>query len=182
MKYTRLLLVLASCALYAGCERGQTPPPFSTQQAPEVVVSYPVVKEVTDYEDFPGRVEAINAVDVRARVTGYLQNMHFKEGSEVKKGELLFREGDYGSTAFYILEGQIDIFISSPRAHVNTQKGASNLLNILQNKLVGRREQQPGRDAAAVRRAYVERAQAREALAAEVQIVEAGELARAATA
>ena len=59
----------------------------------------------------------------------------------VKKGELLFREGDYGSTAFYILEGQIDIFISSPRAHVNTQKGASNLLNILQNKLVGRREQ-----------------------------------------
>jgi len=90
MKYTRLLLVLASCALYAGCERGQTPPPFSTQQAPEVVVSYPVVKEVTDYEDFPGRVEAINAVDVRARVTGYLQNMHFKEGSEVKKGELLF--------------------------------------------------------------------------------------------
>jgi CRP-like cAMP-binding protein/succinate dehydrogenase/fumarate reductase-like Fe-S protein len=60
---------------------------------------------------------------------------------KIKKGELLFREGDYGSTAFYILEGQIDIFISSPRAHVNTQKGASRLFNILQNKLVGRREQ-----------------------------------------
>jgi RND family efflux transporter MFP subunit len=90
MKYTRPLLVLASCVLYAGCERGQTPPPFAQQQAPEVVVSYPVVKEVTDYEDFPGRVEAINAVDVRARVTGYLQSMHFKEGSEVKKGDLLF--------------------------------------------------------------------------------------------
>ncbi|HLQ51248.1 MAG TPA: cyclic nucleotide-binding domain-containing protein [Terriglobales bacterium] len=60
---------------------------------------------------------------------------------KIKKGELLFREGDYGSTAFYILEGQIDIFISSPRAHVNTQKGTSRLFNILQNKLVGRREQ-----------------------------------------
>ncbi len=60
---------------------------------------------------------------------------------KIKKGELLFREGDYGSTAFYILEGQIDIFISSPRAHVNTQKGPSRLFNILQNKLVGRREQ-----------------------------------------
>ena len=58
----------------------------------------------------------------------------------VKKGELLFREGDYGSTAYYILEGQIDIFISSPRAHVNSEKGPSALFNILENKLVGRRE------------------------------------------
>jgi RND family efflux transporter MFP subunit len=76
--------------LYAGCERGETPPPFAMQQTPEVVVSQPVTREVTDYEDFPGRVEAMNAVDVRARVTGYLQNMHFKEGTEVKKGDLLF--------------------------------------------------------------------------------------------
>ncbi|HEV3118628.1 MAG TPA: efflux RND transporter periplasmic adaptor subunit [Gemmataceae bacterium] len=90
MRYTRPFLVLASCLLYAGCERGETPPPFAMQQTPEVVVSQPVTREVTDYEDFPGRVEAMNAVDVRARVTGYLQNMHFKEGTEVKKGDLLF--------------------------------------------------------------------------------------------
>ncbi|HEY6306912.1 MAG TPA: cyclic nucleotide-binding domain-containing protein [Candidatus Angelobacter sp.] len=58
----------------------------------------------------------------------------------VKKGEILFREGEYGSTAFYILEGQMDVFISSPRAHVNTEKGSSGLFNILKNKLVGRKE------------------------------------------
>src|SRR5262245_39971790 len=58
----------------------------------------------------------------------------------VKKGEVLFREGEYGSTAFYILEGKMDVFIASPRAHVNTEKGSSGLFNILINKLVGRQE------------------------------------------
>ncbi|HZS27056.1 MAG TPA: cyclic nucleotide-binding domain-containing protein, partial [Candidatus Angelobacter sp.] len=58
----------------------------------------------------------------------------------VRKGEILFREGEYGSTAFYILEGQMDIFISSPRAHVNTERGVTGLFNVLQSKLVGRKE------------------------------------------
>jgi multidrug efflux system membrane fusion protein len=46
--------------------------------------------EVTDYIDYTGRVDAVNAVDVRARVTGYLEKMPFKEGDEVEKGALLF--------------------------------------------------------------------------------------------
>jgi len=58
----------------------------------------------------------------------------------VKKGDVLFREGDYGSTAFYILEGKVDIFISSPRAHVDTENQGRGLLNVLKSKLVGRRE------------------------------------------
>jgi multidrug efflux system membrane fusion protein len=53
-------------------------------------VSKPVQREVTDYVDFTGRTNAIEAVDVRPRVTGYLMQMPFKEGSEVKKGDLLF--------------------------------------------------------------------------------------------
>jgi len=58
----------------------------------------------------------------------------------IKQGEVLFREGEYGSTAFYILEGKIDVFIASPRAHVNTEKGKRGLFSILKNKLVGRQE------------------------------------------
>jgi RND family efflux transporter MFP subunit len=57
---------------------------------PEVLVALPTLKEVTDYEDFPGRTAAVNAIDVRARVTGYLDKMNFKEGAEVKQGEVLF--------------------------------------------------------------------------------------------
>jgi RND family efflux transporter MFP subunit len=56
----------------------------------EVSVSKPETREVTDYEDFPGRIEAVDSVEVRARVSGYLEKVHFKEGAMVKKGDLLF--------------------------------------------------------------------------------------------
>jgi multidrug efflux system membrane fusion protein len=49
-----------------------------------------VQRTVTDYADFTGRVNAVESVDVRARVSGYLVQMPFKEGDEVKKGNLLF--------------------------------------------------------------------------------------------
>jgi RND family efflux transporter MFP subunit len=50
----------------------------------------PVVREVTDYEVFAGRVEAVNRVDVRARVTGYLLKATFQDGADVKQGDVLF--------------------------------------------------------------------------------------------
>lgn len=57
---------------------------------PEVIVAEPVIREITDYEDFSGRTEAINSIEVRARVTGYLDKVRFTEGMEVKKGDPLF--------------------------------------------------------------------------------------------
>ena len=45
---------------------------------------------VTDYEDFTGQTRAVKSVDVRARVSGYLEKVRFKEGTEVKEGEKLF--------------------------------------------------------------------------------------------
>ena len=57
---------------------------------PEVTVSRPLAREVTDYEDFTGRTEAVQAVDLRARVTGYIVKVHVKEGGDVKQGDLLF--------------------------------------------------------------------------------------------
>jgi multidrug efflux system membrane fusion protein len=57
---------------------------------PEVAVVKPPVRQVADQEEFTGRTEAASAVDVRARVTGRLDKVHFKDGSEVKEGELLF--------------------------------------------------------------------------------------------
>ena len=60
---------------------------------PETLVvptSQPVKREVTDYVDFTGRTDAVESVDIRPRVTGYLVDMPFKEGAEVKTGDLLF--------------------------------------------------------------------------------------------
>ena len=57
---------------------------------PVVPVSHPIQRVVTDYVDFTGRTDAVQSVNIVARVTGYLVQMPFKEGSEVKAGDLLF--------------------------------------------------------------------------------------------
>ncbi len=81
-------LCLLAAALLSGC--GQTAPPQSAPSPTVVPVSRPVERTVTDYVDFTGRTDAVEAVGVRARVTGYLVQIAFKEGAEVKKDQLLF--------------------------------------------------------------------------------------------
>jgi multidrug efflux system membrane fusion protein len=71
-----------------GCH--QQPPQAGPSQAAAIPVARPEKRDVTDYVDYTGRVAAVNAVDARARVTGYLVQAPFKEGAEVKKGDLLF--------------------------------------------------------------------------------------------
>src|SRR5205085_11557247 len=85
-----LPLLLFPCAVLLGCNRpnGQQGP---GNKAPDVLVSVPVSDTVTDYEDFPGRTEAVYSIELRARVTGYLDKANFKEGADVRKGEVLVR-------------------------------------------------------------------------------------------
>jgi RND family efflux transporter MFP subunit len=82
------VLVLGFCLGLAGC----APPPSGVPAAAPipVTVSYPVERDVTDFADFTGRVAAVDAVEVRARVWGYLDRVHFKEGALVQKGDVLF--------------------------------------------------------------------------------------------
>ena len=83
--------LLSACGLLAltvGCEReAPTPTP---KHDPEVLVTTPVEGIVTDYEEFTGRTEALESVEVRARVTGYLQKILFEDGAEVEPGTPLF--------------------------------------------------------------------------------------------
>jgi len=65
-------------------------PAGSADAVPEVKVVAVVSREVTDFADSTGRTEAAQSVEVRARVTGYLAKVDFKDGSEVKKGDILF--------------------------------------------------------------------------------------------
>ncbi len=84
-----LFLFLLSSPWAGGCARTQAEPQMAPP-VPEVMVSLPIAREVSDYEDFPGRTEAVNSIEIRARVSGYLDKVHFKEGADVKKGDLLF--------------------------------------------------------------------------------------------
>jgi len=84
----RLFVVpLALATLVASCGERQPqggPPP------PAVTVATPVKRTVFDYDEYVGRFTAINSVEVRARVSGYLDMLHFKDGQLVKQGDLLF--------------------------------------------------------------------------------------------
>jgi RND family efflux transporter MFP subunit len=80
-------------ALLAGCgessktqaqQGGAAPPP------PQVSVSKPVQKQVTEHDEYVGRFVAFDYVEVRARVSGYLEKIHFKDGQLVKQGDALF--------------------------------------------------------------------------------------------
>src|SRR5438132_7663485 len=81
-------LVLGFCLGLTGCARAPSEAP--TAAPIPVTVSYPVEHYVTDYADFTARIAAVDAVEVRAHVWGYLDKVNFKEGALVKKGDVLF--------------------------------------------------------------------------------------------
>src|SRR5262245_59763469 len=80
-------LALAGLML-TGCEAAT--PPLAPSEPPVVTVSQPLEKEITDYDQYTGRLEAAETVEVRARVRGELIGIHFKDGAIVKEGQLLF--------------------------------------------------------------------------------------------
>jgi RND family efflux transporter MFP subunit len=77
-----LLLLMTACA--------QQQPTAAPPPPPKVTVSQPLHREVVEWEEYTGRLEAVESVEVRARVNGYLQSIHFKNGATVKQGDLLF--------------------------------------------------------------------------------------------
>lgn len=80
------LLALAVC-LAPGCSK-----PADDVAAPpvSVVVGVPIRKEIVEWDEYVGRLDAVEFVEVRSRVSGYLTSIHFNEGQLVKKGDLLF--------------------------------------------------------------------------------------------
>lgn len=84
----KLAVPLAIATLVASCgerqQQGGSPPPAA------VTVAKPIKRTVFDYDEYVGRFTAINSVEVRARVSGYLDKVHFKDGQLVKQGDLLF--------------------------------------------------------------------------------------------
>lgn len=83
-----LFAVLASFSLTACGESQQqqqaAPPP------PTVTVAIPTRRQIVDYDEYVGRFVAVNSVEIRARVSGYLEKVHFTDGQLVKEGDLLF--------------------------------------------------------------------------------------------
>ena len=82
------LVVGAALLALAGC--GQSDKQASAPPPPSVTVTKPIARTVVDQDEYVGRFVAINSVEVRSRVSGYLSEIHFTDGQMVKKGDLLF--------------------------------------------------------------------------------------------
>jgi RND family efflux transporter MFP subunit len=81
-----LIAVLLS-TIFIGCSEKNE---YVEPPAPQVTVSKPLVQNVTDYLEFTGSTKAIEEIEIRARVKGFLESVHFEDGDFVTKGQLLF--------------------------------------------------------------------------------------------
>ena len=92
MAARRLACILSAApvvaVILAGC--GQAPQPAAAPPPPAVTVAKPAKQTIVDQDEYVGRFVAVNAVEVRARVSGYLEQVHFTDGQVVQQGELLF--------------------------------------------------------------------------------------------
>jgi membrane fusion protein, multidrug efflux system len=82
-----MISLLLMAHVLGGCDSKPTagaPPP------PSVTVARPLEKTITEWDEYTGRFTAVETVEVRARVSGFIDSIHFKEGQVVKQGDLLF--------------------------------------------------------------------------------------------
>ncbi|MEO8367386.1 MAG: efflux RND transporter periplasmic adaptor subunit [Pseudoxanthomonas sp.] len=119
LRTTSLGVLLAlSVAVIAGCSgqaaENSMPPP------PAVSVAPVLVKQISQWDDFSGRVEAVESVDLRPRVSGYIDRVNYQEGQEVRKGEVLFTI-DSRSYRAELARAQADL----ARAHSQAELGRS---------------------------------------------------------
>ena len=83
----RLRCLALVCVVLGGCRSADAP---AVPMPPAVVVASPLVIRLTEWDEYTGRFEATDTVDVRARVDGYLNSIHFRDGAIAKPGDLLF--------------------------------------------------------------------------------------------
>ena len=86
--FFRTLLISSIGTPLFGCKGAS--PPLAATPPPAVSVAPPLEREVLDYEEYTGHIAAVEEVEVRSRVRGYLVKVNFVEGTEVKQGDVLF--------------------------------------------------------------------------------------------
>ena len=128
----RLAVPVSAAALLlatlAGCGEGQQ---HSAQALPAVTVAKPVQRMVVDQDEYVGRFVAVNSVEIRARLSGYLSAIHFTDGEMVKQGDLLFT---IDRRPFQIALEQMRANLAQARANLafteaDLQRGQSLLTN-----------------------------------------------------
>jgi len=90
MKKISIAAIIALLPALAACDQSQSKTQPAAPPPPQVTVAKPISKMIAEQDEYVGRFVAIESVQVRARVSGYLEAIHFQDGQIVKKGDLLF--------------------------------------------------------------------------------------------
>ena len=88
--FATAVFALAILVQLAGCSRGETATPPSAMAPPAVSVATVLSRQIADFDEFTGRFEAVERVEIRPRVSGYIASVNFVQGHEVTRGEVLF--------------------------------------------------------------------------------------------
>jgi len=83
----RLIVLLLLIPGLAACGESQSQPKAATPPPPQVTIAKPVSKMIADQDEYVGRFVAVESVEVRARVPGYLERIHFQGGRMVGAGD-----------------------------------------------------------------------------------------------
>jgi RND family efflux transporter MFP subunit len=126
----RFAALLGACAL-AGCGQSQQ---SAAPPAPTVTVATPTQRTVVDQDEYVGRFMAIDAVEIRSRLSGYLAEIHFTDGQMVRKGDLLFT---LDRRPFQIVLDQMRANLAQARANLAfTEADLERGQKLLQNKTI----------------------------------------------
>lgn len=100
--------------------------PAAAMPAPDVTVAQVVLRPVSDASSFTGRIQAVDSIQIRPRVSGYIDSMHFQEGATVKKGDLLFTidPRPYRAEADRLAANLAQARAEAKNAEANTARGA----------------------------------------------------------
>ena len=134
---TARLAVLPATAMLlvslAGCDRGGQQQ-HAAFPPPTVTVAKPVQRTVVDYDEYVGRFVAVDSVEIRSRLSGYLSAIHFTDGQMVKKGDLLFT---IDRRPFEIALEQMRANLAQARANLSfAQADLQRGQALLQNKTI----------------------------------------------
>lgn len=129
-RMTCVISVMGVWLLLSGCGRKTD----SIAQPPPVTVMRPVMQDITLYEYFTGQVEAIDSVDIRSRVSGYLNQIRFESGSEIRKDDVLF----------IIDQRPFQAKVDQQSANLEQAKAQQKLAHIQYKRDIGLQKTDPG--------------------------------------
>ena len=148
--------VMLLSAPLVGCDEGVAQ--NAAPQAPVVSAADVVVKSISQWDSFNGRIEAVESVQLRPRVSGYIDKVNYADGEEVKKGEVLFTIDDRTYRA--ALE-QAQAMLARAKTQASLARSEANRTDKLVNtNLVSREEWEQRRAAATQAQADIRAAQA----------------------